>query len=561
MQTLNERVQVVSPLKARNIDSRYSWLSLSLAEPNLGAPYGTGMFVLTSDSTGGRGWSPYSVPQDFLTNSITAVDLIAFRLRGGTGANFNTGIVNSYILGDGITAGYSNTTFVNNLSTVGKIYALKGGEALFDSLTARSFVTGYDNIKTGAADFSSYIIGNNITAGMPNFTYVNNLTSQDNIYSSKLFSKFGGDLVLDSIIVTSLTAVSAVTQITDTRIVVLQLTALSADDIYSAGNITSAKTVSGMRGQFYELSASRFFAGENTLFYPSAYNSYALGSNLAIKAPNTTFVENLCAVGDLVVEGTVTINSGDFNVNTITANELSAKQFIAGDSSYFTGAATGLAGNAFILGKDIVAGIPGVTYVNNLCATNSVYAVKTLQGNSVSANNAFFTGISSRGLIAGNNSFIVNNVTNSYILGSNIRGGFSNTTYTNNLSVIGNLVVVGNLSASTITQDETLTQITTFVKENSGTILRVDALVQSQSAYWMEPIRKFDYVYATLSTPEVSYSGVAPASASPSLAPLLPSWTITRITYSSVGTVSAVDKAYNAIWNNRTFTIYDRIWP
>lgn len=72
LRTLSDRVKPVDPRIAREIPSRYDWLPLKLSEPNLGAPYTTDTYVLTSTDTGERGWAPFDnrlqpvlVNQDF----------------------------------------------------------------------------------------------------------------------------------------------------------------------------------------------------------------------------------------------------------------------------------------------------------------------------------------------------------------------------------------------------------------------------------------------------------------------------------------------------------------
>jgi hypothetical protein len=50
----------------------------------------------------------------------------------------------------------------------------------------------------------------------------------------------------------------------------------------------------------------------------------------------------------------------------------------------------------------------------------------------------------------------------------------------------------------------------------------------------------------------ISYSGIAPSGSLTSQN----AWTITRITYTTSGTVSAEGVASNAIWNNRTSLSY-----
>ena len=163
-------------------------------------------------------------------------------------------------------------------------------------------------------------------------------------------------------------------------------------------------------------------------------------------------------------------------------------------------------------------------------------------------------------LIAGTNSRLLSSATNSYIVGNNIVAGIPNTTYTGQLSVIGDCYISGNLSAAQIGGSQDLSETINFVKANSGTFVQVTSLVASQSAYWMEPVRRFEYVYGTGNNTDISYSGMAPASANADSFVFNPVWTITRLTYTFVGSISAVDKAFRVSWSSRASTPYTRIW-
>jgi len=551
MQTLAERVKTIHPLVARDIQSRYQWLSLALAEPNLGAPSGTGYFVLTAQEDGERGWSLYVTPTDLLANSITAKDLLAFKFRAGENTYLEPGIVNSFILGDNIAGGYSNTTFLVNLCATEKIYGNSGGSLLLDTLTAYAFQGGRFNRKINTANETSFIIGNYLTVGESDHLFVNNLSANVAIKAPKIFINQGGTIILDELTVTSLTAVSAIQKIFDTRTVILQLTSLSAEDIYAAGNITAGKTVSGVKGEFSDLSASRFFAGNNITFGSLVSNSFVLGSNILASLPNFTYVENLCATKDVFVAGSLNASSGSFSIDTIKTRELSATYFTAGSGNRYRGQALGEFANSYIIGRGITAGYTNNTFVNKLCTVDRITST------TLSARSAVFEGISSRGLIVGTNNVILTGATNAYVIGNNITAGIPNTLYTNNLSVIGNVVITGNLSAGSIGGAEDIIATVNWVKDNGNVTKQINSLVASQSAFWMEPTRRFEYIYNE--DPQYSYSGVAPASARADVFSNV--WTITRIYYTIVGSVSAVDRAHNTSWSGRAFSAFTRIWP
>lgn len=80
--TISNKAKTIHPLSAQLIASRYSWLSLELAEPNLGVPPNvilnenstTETWVLTSSYLGVRGWASYD-PLNFPFFSLERPDL------------------------------------------------------------------------------------------------------------------------------------------------------------------------------------------------------------------------------------------------------------------------------------------------------------------------------------------------------------------------------------------------------------------------------------------------------------------------------------------------------
>lgn len=68
MYTVSNKAKVLPPLSADLIPSRYKWLSLEMAEPNLGVPKGdkplaSVTYLLSSDYAGNRGWASASTLQ------------------------------------------------------------------------------------------------------------------------------------------------------------------------------------------------------------------------------------------------------------------------------------------------------------------------------------------------------------------------------------------------------------------------------------------------------------------------------------------------------------------
>ena len=138
------------------------------------------------------------------------------------------------------------------------------------------------------------------------------------------------------------------------------------------------------------------------------------------------------------------------------------------------------------------------------------------------------------------------NHTNSFIVGTDITSHAENFTYVNNLSVLGKIYGDGSSLLGVVGGGGGGGSDVSGLSakwENSSTV------VQSNSATWATPVRKFDMVY---SPAVVSYSGIAVSGSLTSQSV----WTVTKITYSTAGTISAQVTATNAIWDDRLSLSY-----
>lgn len=133
--------------------------------------------------------------------------------------------------------------------------------------------------------------------------------------------------------------------------------------------------------------------------------------------------------------------------------------------------------------------------------------------------------------------------TNSFIVGTNITSHAENFTYVNNLSVLGKIYGDGSDLLGVTGGGSGDESVNTLVRSASADWNATFTTVQSNSATWSS-IKKFDMVYSPIT---VSYSGIAPSGSLTSQS----TWTITRITYTTSGTVSAQGTTLNAIWDNR----------
>lgn len=138
--TLNNKTKVLPPVSAALYDgsnpykpSRYNWLSLDLAEPNLGIPYSTGTYYLTSDIYGSRGW----------TNKLALDDIVASTIIALT-ATFNHLTVRERLC----SYGYTNVFDVSSIYPAVKITQKGTGLALSVEDTADIKFLNSDTIVT-----------------------------------------------------------------------------------------------------------------------------------------------------------------------------------------------------------------------------------------------------------------------------------------------------------------------------------------------------------------------------------------------------------------------------
>lgn len=138
------------------------------------------------------------------------------------------------------------------------------------------------------------------------------------------------------------------------------------------------------------------------------------------------------------------------------------------------------------------------------------------------------------------------NHTNSFIVGTDITSHAENFTYVTNLSVLGKIYGDGSSLLGVVGGGGGGGSDVSGLSakwEDSSTV------VQSNSATWATPVRKFDMVY---SPAVVSYSGIAVSGSLTSQSV----WTVTKITYSTAGTISAQVTATNAVWDDRLSLSY-----
>jgi hypothetical protein len=133
-------------------------------------------------------------------------------------------------------------------------------------------------------------------------------------------------------------------------------------------------------------------------------------------------------------------------------------------------------------------------------------------------------------------------------------------TYANNtfIPLISTNTVVKSASSLSVTYaDNTfIPLISTNTIVNTASSLAVDYIydvkttVETFSAAWLNPIKEFDYTLT--GGIYISYSGTAIYGSSRSSNV----WLIKKITYNSLGGVASVEKAVNAVWDDRTTVAY-----
>ena len=132
-------------------------------------------------------------------------------------------------------------------------------------------------------------------------------------------------------------------------------------------------------------------------------------------------------------------------------------------------------------------------------------------------------------------------------------------TYANNTFIplisTGTLIDTASSLAVAYADNTFIPLISTDTVVNTASSLAVNYIydvkttVESYSAAWLNPIKEFDYTL-TGST-YISYSGTAIYGSSRSSNV----WLIKKITYNSIGGVASVEKAVNAVWDDRKTSV------
>ena len=376
-----------------------------------------------------------------------------------------------------------NTVRGYNISD-GKYSAVLGGH--------NNNINGNDN---------TFILGSNITAGNPNFTYVNNLSSNQTIYTYRGTSD-GWNSVVSTVCANSATWATSNSNYLNT--IYLKLSAAPYNLVYPSSSVNPVFGGNITDGTY------SFVAGGSANYTNTYGNVFILGSNLTANQAGFTYVNNLSSQGlvyDLSgnssqwnsVYSTVCANSASWNTapiyNYINSNfsKLSTQAFIVNNStstilpvrgnnygngnySFIAGGTNNLSNvyNTFVLGSGITATKAGFTYVQNIssqgivitstgdsnqwtstystvCANSAIWGLgpTTYQKLSAAPYNLVYPSSSVNPVFGGNTtdgtySFIAGgsaNYTNTYgnvfILGSNLTANQAGFTYVNNLSSQG----------------------------------------------------------------------------------------------------------------------------
>ena len=272
----------------------------------------------------------------------------------------------------------------------------------------------------------------------------------------------------------------------------------------------------------------------NTLNHQS---SFIIGSNISSHSENFTYVNNLSVLGKVYGDGSSLLGvtggsgSGDENVNTLVRAS-SADWSIIGDR-YFT---TSISTNSINKGTKVFAVSANLSYIptQDITVVHDHDITRHMHGTVLDYNSS--TGSLTADITSHTGS-------GSY---SDWRINLGGTP-----TFVDSLIASNNLSdvASPSTALANLSGVSkSELMSLSGSWQSTFTTVQSNSATWSS-LKKFDMVY---SPNTISYSGVAPGGSLTSQS----AWTITRIVYTTSGTVSAEGTASNAIWNNRLSLSY-----
>jgi hypothetical protein len=453
--------------------------------PVSGANTASGQYSIVGGGTGNVASGDYSFIGAGESNIASGRDSTVV---GGT-CNCITG------LGSNIVGGYCNTAS-SNYSTVagGKSNTASGnysgiGSGIGNTASGKySFTVGNNNIASGNcsavlggknnstnSQYNTFILGSNIKATLPNFTYLNNLSSSGSVCANLFFG--------DGTNLTSTTYIYG-RDCTNTA---------TNSIIPKLGNNTASSRYSFVAGG----------SGNDTKGYA---NTFILGSTLSASCANYTYVNNISSQGCFV---TANGNSNNWNAaatavipNSANWNSAYNKQaytlsnpitatittLYGGNSAcgcfsaISSGTSNTIAGSGSFIGGgtcNSVNGFNSSVVVGLYNTSSSCYSAiiggtsnSSLSALSVVAGGAFntasgyasFIGGGQSNIASGNNSVVLggtlnstNRYCNTFILGSALSASCANYTYVNNLSTQGTIstlrvstssLQVGSISAT-----------------------------------------------------------------------------------------------------------------
>lgn len=426
-QTVGGKVTVNSPFSASS--DRYRFISLPNAEPNLGFPTGAvGQYVLVSEPVSAtRTWT--SVTNLTAVPAAVGVNTQVIFNSGGTlngdrGFTYNYNLstitvgrnnvnlsANSFVFGSSLTATAVNTTFVNNLSTPGRIVS--------DTLTTNTLYVSTGNTGIGTLTPNEKL------------TVVGNISATGTIYGriSAETPRAAGE---------------------DTQV-----------QFNSAGNM-------GAKAEFrFNYTANGLVVGTRSQVLTSATGGGVLGGdNNAVTAiyAGVTFGQGNSATGANSFVGGGTNNVATTNNASIVGGDNNAANgvysAVGNGRNNTTGADYTSIGGGFNNQTGDTYAFVGGGSTNNSSGLASVIGGGT-------NNNA--SGLYS-GILAGNGNTVTH--ANSFIIGSNIVSQAPNTTFVNNLSAPGtltsNVVSISSINVTAAKMSSTSTPTSAFLTITIG---------------------------------------------------------------------------------------------
>ena len=277
-------------------------------------------------------------------------------------------------------------------------------------------------------------------------------------------------------------------------------------------------------------------------------NSFIVGTDITSHAEDFTYVNNLSVLGKIYGDGS--------SLQGVTGGSGGGGSDVSGLSAKWENSSTVVQSNSTNWG------IIGDRYVTTSISTNSIN--KGTKVFAVSADLSYIptqdvTIVYDHDISRHMHGTVLDYNSTTGSLTADITSHTGSGTYSNWRINIGgtptfvdSLVVSNNLSdvADSSVALANLNGVSkTELTGLSGNWQNTSTVVASNSATWATPVRKFDMVY---SPAVVSYSGIAVSGSLTSQSV----WTVTKITYSTAGTISAQVTATNAVWDDRLSLSY-----